>query len=196
MKYGFFPRTAFILPALFLFACAQPRPSTVPRSHIPPDNIPRIETPDIPAIPDTASDASSQTGSPEAPFQPATPNSSTTVASYFPSSPAVEKKRPQVLKSMIDRASTQIRQGKPAQAFQTLERALSIDGQDPLVWHLMAQAQQDQAQYGQAKSLAEKSNTLAGSDSSLKKKNWQIIAMALDKQGKFQEAEQAKLKAR
>ncbi len=195
MKYGFFSRTAFILPALFLFACAQPRPSNVPRSHIPPDNIPRIETPGTPSTPEP-SDSTSQTAAPEAPLKSSAPDSSMTVASYFPSAPAVEKKRPQVLRSMIDRANTQIRQGQPAQAFQTLERALSIDGQDPLVWHLMAKAQQDQGQYGQAKSLAEKSNTLAGSDSSLKKKNWQIIAQALDKQGKFQEAEQARLRAR
>ncbi len=46
--------------------------------------------------------------------------------------------RPALFDTMIARAEKQLDRNDPAAAFQTLERALSIDGQAPLVWHLMA----------------------------------------------------------
>ena len=92
--------------------------------------------------------------------------------------------RPALFDTMIARAEKQLGRNEPAAAFQTLERALSIDGQAPLVWHLMAKARLDQGNFDQAQSLARKSNTLAGRRPDLKKKNWRIIARALEKQGK------------
>jgi Flp pilus assembly protein TadD len=103
--------------------------------------------------------------------------------------------RPAILDTMIRKAENQLFLHRPDTAFQTLERALAIDGRDPEVWHLMAKAQLMNGQYRQAESLARKSNSLAGDDRSLKKKNWKIIIRALEEQGRVDEADQAREKA-
>ncbi len=76
---------------------------------------------------------------------------------------------------MIATAKKQLGQNRPEAAFQTLERALAVDGRDPVIWHLMAGIRMVQKDYDQAESLARKSNTLAAGDFSLKAKNRQII---------------------
>ena len=99
--------------------------------------------------------------------------------------------RPAVFDTMIAKAEKQLGRNDPTAAFQTLERALAIDGQAPLVWHLMAKARLSQGNFAQAQSLARKSNTLAGHRPDLKKKNWTVIAQALEKQGKTRAAADA-----
>ncbi|WDP89357.1 MAG: tetratricopeptide repeat protein [Desulfobacter sp.] len=86
--------------------------------------------------------------------------------------------RPAVVDAMISKAEQQLKQDRPEAAFRTLERALAVDGRDPLIWHLMAKARLNQGQYAQAKSLAGKSNTLAGDDGDLREKNRRIISQA------------------
>ena len=86
--------------------------------------------------------------------------------------------RPAIVDNLIRRAEKQLNQHQPDAAFRTLERALTIDGRDPLIWHLMAKARLDQGQFDQARSLARKSNTLAADDHDLKAKNSQIITAA------------------
>lgn len=105
-----------------------------------------------------------------------------------------EVPRPGVVDTMIAKAKKELNQGQPMAAFQTLERALAIDGQDPLIWHLMAKARKMQGDFRQAESLARKSNTLARTNPGLTKKNWNLIADALEKQGHVQEAKAARLK--
>jgi predicted Zn-dependent protease len=107
-----------------------------------------------------------------------------------------KKSRPSIIVSLIRKAKKQILLEKPKAAFNTLERALGVDNQDPLVWHLMASAQLMQGNLQQAQFLAGKSNTLAVHIPSLKRKNWSIIADVLEKQGKIQEAKKARKKAR
>ena len=89
---------------------------------------------------------------------------------------SIERSRPAIVETMIAKAKKQLGQNRPEQAFQTLERALAVDGRDPMVWHLMARARQIQGRFGQADSLARKSNTLAAGNPSLMEKNRQIIS--------------------
>ncbi len=102
--------------------------------------------------------------------------------------------RSKAMDSMISKAKRQLDRERPGDAFQTLERALTIDGQDPMVWHLMAKAREMQGAFHQAESLARKSNTLAGKTPGLTKKNWRLIADVLEKQGDIQGAEAARLR--
>lgn len=86
--------------------------------------------------------------------------------------------RPAVVDAMISKAKKQLNQNRPDAAFRTLERALALDGRDPVIWHLMAKARLAQGAYAQAKSLAEKSNTLAAGNPGLRQKNRTIIDQA------------------
>ncbi len=139
--------TLILGTSFFMASCAQPRITTIPQSHLPPENIPQIGSTDPGAA------------------------------------PAQRPVRLAVLESMIKKANTQLNRHQPEAAFSTLERALSIDGQDPVIWHLMARARFAQGRYDQAVSLAKKSNTLAVYQQSLKGKNLQIIAEAREQMG-------------
>lgn len=97
--------------------------------------------------------------------------------------PGVQHARPAIIETMIQRAKTQLDRNQPDAAFRTLERALAVDGQDALVWHLMAKTRLAQKQYSQAVSMAKKSSLLAGNQTSLKEKNKKIIARAIENQG-------------
>ncbi len=105
-------------------------------------------------------------------------------STYSPASMA--HPRPAILETMISRARQQLSQNLPQEAFQTLERALAVDGRDPVVWHLMSRARLVQKEYAQAESLARKSNTLAGSNPSLMEKNRKIIAQVEKMHGQVQ----------
>ncbi|GAB6145743.1 tetratricopeptide repeat protein [Desulfocicer niacini] len=155
-------RWIILLIILFFTAsCADHRVVSIPRTHLPPE----IGSPPPQTIPESLPQMGKK--------KPLAPH---------------EKRRPPILDTLIGKARKQLNLRRPEAAFQTLERALNVDGQDPLVWHLMAKARAMQGQYSQAESLARKSNSLSASSPSLKKKNWQVIANALEKQGRTQEA--------
>lgn len=75
-------------------------------------------------------------------------------------------------------AEQQMQQGRLDAAAQTLERGLRIAPKDALLWSQLAYIRLQQHRYGQARSLAAKSINLAGGDTSLIRKNQQIIAEA------------------
>ena len=76
-------------------------------------------------------------------------------------------------------AAEQTRQGRPDLAAATLERGLRAAPKDAMLWSQLAEAQLQQQHYLQARSLAAKSNSLAGSNSAIIKKNHSIIEESL-----------------
>ncbi|HCY85334.1 MAG TPA: hypothetical protein DHV36_09400 [Desulfobacteraceae bacterium] len=152
-----------VLTVFALSACADRRVVTAPGTHIPPDNVPQIGGP-APADTRVASRPSSVSPSPEE-VRPAS------------------KKRSKALSRMLRKAERQLDQNQPDAAFNTLEQALSMDGRDPLTWHLMAKARLAQGRYRQAVSLAKKSDSLAAEHPEIKKKNAALIRKAQAGQG-------------
>ncbi len=148
MKMIRYLRPALIMAVLFLFSCAKPQIPPAP-----------------PTIPDT----------------PGAPTDTPQIDSVrLPEMRPVPPKpnRPAVVDVMISKAKKQLVQNRPDEAFRILERALAVDGHDPVIWHLMAKAQLAQGDFYQAKSLAGKSNTLAGEDTGLREQNRTIINQA------------------
>ncbi len=94
-----------------------------------------------------------------------------------------EAPRSKVLVHLIKKAEQQIHSEEPEAAFATLEKALGINAQDPILWHLMARVQLIQGNFDQAQQLAKKSNLLAVHNPSLKKKNLDIIDRSRTLQG-------------
>jgi tetratricopeptide (TPR) repeat protein len=80
--------------------------------------------------------------------------------------------------SLLEKAENQRRSGDLDGAASTLERAVRIESRHPLPWNRLAQIRLQQQNYSLAAELASKSNALAGSDSSLKRSNYLIIADA------------------
>lgn len=77
---------------------------------------------------------------------------------------------------LMRRARDQQATGDLAGAAASLERALRIDAHNALLWNQLAHVREAQRQYGLAGDLAEKSNTLAAYDDTLKRDNWLLIA--------------------
>ena len=100
-----------------------------------------------------------------------------------------------IVRELKAKARGQIKSGQPDLAFSTLERALKIDPSDPVVWNMLAEIQLKRGNMEQAEQLARKSNLLAGTDNTLRRRNWRIIAEALQKKGFTREAEAAKRRA-
>ncbi|WP_320041671.1 tetratricopeptide repeat protein [uncultured Desulfobacter sp.] len=147
-----------------LSACAQKRPVSMPQSHLPPQSVPEIggAVPDQNSVPDDSTVGGK--GEDQNPL----------LSAVRP----VQRPRPKALTRMIKNAENQLKNKQPQRAFSILEQALYIDGQDPLVWHLMAKAQYDQGNVVQAISLAKKSNSLAAAYPDVKAKNAALLRKA------------------
>lgn len=161
--YGFY----FIVMALvILSACSEKRPVLIPQSHLPPEYVPEMGGPMPMPGPVPVPDNSAVVGNID--------TQNPLLSAVRP----VARPRPMVLTRMIKTAEKQLRRRQPQLAFSTLEQALYIDGQDPLVWHLMAKAQLDQGNTVQAVSLAKKSDSLAAAYPDVKEKNARLIRKA------------------
>jgi cytochrome c-type biogenesis protein CcmH/NrfG len=100
-----------------------------------------------------------------------------------------------VVSDLKNKAKQQMTAGELDQAFATLERALRINPNDPLIWNMLAEIQLKRGNAEQAEQLARKSNLLVGKDKPLRHRNWMIIAQALEKKGLPKEAATAKRRA-
>ena len=152
------------LSLIVLSACAQKRPVSMPQSHLPPESVPEIGGPvtDQGTVLDDS--AIGRRGVEQNPL----------LSAVRP----LQRPRPKALTRMIENAENQLKKRQPQLAFSILEQALYIDGQDPLIWHLMAKAQLDQGNVVQAVSLAKKSNSLAAAYPDVKKKNAALLRQA------------------
>nr|WP_319490611.1 tetratricopeptide repeat protein [uncultured Desulfobacter sp.] len=160
-KFCFYP---MVLALMVLSACAQKRPVYMPQSHLPPESVPEIGG----AVPGQAT----------VPDDSAVGNKGPDVNPMLSAVRPVQRPRPAALTRMIKNAENQLKNKQPQRAFSILEQALYIDGQDPLVWHLMARAQLDQGNVVQAISLAKKSNSLAAAYPDVKEKNAALLRSA------------------
>ncbi len=100
-----------------------------------------------------------------------------------------------VVSDLKHQAEEQMASGQKDRAFLTLERALRINPNDPTLWNMLAQIQLERGNADQAEQLARKSNLLAGKNRTLRRRNWGIIAEALEKKGLAKEAAAARRRA-
>jgi len=84
---------------------------------------------------------------------------------------------------LLESARSDAAAGRLGSAAATLERALRIEPHNPRLWHELAKVRLRQADYGQAESLAARSNTYAGTDAELRAANQKIIADARSARG-------------
>ena len=120
------------------------------------------------------------------------------IAAYTPPAvPQVARPQPSRAVSLLQqRAADQRASGDLDGAVASLERALRIAPEDPLLWHELAAVRLDQGQYGRAEQLAAKSNALAAAgDQRLRGANWQLIAKARRVQGDAAGARDAERRA-
>jgi hypothetical protein len=117
---------------------------------------------------------------PRAPAKPRAPTEdggATQVYAYrAPAAPVFRPSGPVL--GLVEQSRRERQQGDLTAAAATLERALRIEPRNPHLWNRLAQVRLEQGLYGQADSLAAKSNALAGDAPALKQDNQRIIAAA------------------
>lgn len=100
--------------------------------------------------------------------------------------------RPQTMNpasaSLLQQAEEQRRDGNAAQAAATLERAVRIDPGEPAVWLALARIRYLESNWLQAEQLARRARSLAADQSSIDTQARDLLADALDRQGRQQEA--------
>ncbi len=120
------------------------------------------------------------------------------VAAYVPPArPQTARPQPaRAVEVLLQRAEDQRRAGDPGAAAGSLERALRIEPRNPVLWNRLAEVRAQQHRHAMAEELAAKSNSLAGlEERALKRRNWEIIAVARRAQGRSAEAREAERKA-
>ena len=97
-----------------------------------------------------------------------------------------------VIVALINEADNFSSQGNTEKASASIERALRIEPRNALLWHHLARVRLQQQQWQQAIVLARKSNALAADDNQLKSDNWGLIAVAYEKLGEKDKANDAR----
>lgn len=83
-----------------------------------------------------------------------------------------------VVKRLMASARSQSDQGNLDGAAGSLERALRIEPRNAMLWGRLADVRYAQQAWRKAIQLAAKSNTLAGSNQDLRRRNWYLMANA------------------
>lgn len=99
-----------------------------------------------------------------------------------------------VVRGLLASADSQQRAGDLDGAANSLERALRIEPRNAHLWSRLAEIRFDQKNWQQSVQLAAKSNTLAGRDSPLRRRNWYLMVNAYDQLGDTQRAEKYRQK--
>jgi len=97
--------------------------------------------------------------------------------------------------ALVAQAHTQAGAGEYAGAGATLERALRIEPDNPLLWVELGRVQLSQGNAGQAGGMGRKALALATGDPSAQASAWRLIADSLHAQGRTEEAVEAEQRA-
>jgi len=97
--------------------------------------------------------------------------------------------------ALVATARAQARGGNYGLAAETLERALSIEPRNPLVWLALGRESLAAGNAAQADGMARKALYLASGDPATQAASWGLIAAALRAEGRNQEALAAEQKA-
>ena len=90
--------------------------------------------------------------------------------------PPVARSENVAVAGLMESARADAAAGRLSTAAASIERALRIEPRNPRLWQELARVRLQQEQFGQAESVAARSNSFAGSDNALRAENWRLIA--------------------
>jgi tetratricopeptide (TPR) repeat protein len=98
--------------------------------------------------------------------------------------------------ALVNQAQAQRKKGDLPGATVTLDRALRIEPNNPLLWIEMGRLRMDQRNFPQAENMGRKALAMSVGDDRTQSAAWQLIADSLRARGKNIEAQQALEKSR
>jgi tetratricopeptide (TPR) repeat protein len=116
-----------------------------------------------------------------------------------PAKPQSRPARPHTLSSatqaLVNQSRSQTAAGNYAAAASSIERALRIDPDNPLLWIELGKVRQAEGNYVQADAMARKALVSAGGDPKAQFAAWKLIAQSLRSRGRNGEAREAEQRA-
>jgi predicted Zn-dependent protease len=97
--------------------------------------------------------------------------------------PPVARSENVAVAGLMESARADAAAGRLSTAAASIERALRIEPRNPRLWQELARVRLQQEQFGQAESVAARSNSFAGSDNALRAENWRLIAQSREARG-------------
>ncbi len=98
-------------------------------------------------------------------------------------------------RALVGQATTQLASKNYAVAASSIERALRIEPDNPLLWIELGRIRQAEGNYAQAENMARKALTLAGNAPRAQSTAWLLISDSLRARGRNPEAREAQLRA-
>ena len=177
------PHLALVMLCLQLSGCVIFRepvgPPTAPQPVPPPPGYPGQPTSSYPAAPATAVPAPGPAPSPTPAPPPATRQFRLGAAAT----------------SLVAQAHRQSAAGEPQLAIGTLERALRIEPDNPLLWIELGEIHENAGHFDQAAGMGHKALQLATGDPRAQSASWHLIADSLKARGRNGEAAEAQRRA-
>jgi tetratricopeptide (TPR) repeat protein len=99
-------------------------------------------------------------------------------------------------RALVSQAAAQRKKGDLPGASVSLDRALRIEPNNPLLWIEMGRLRMDQRNYPQAENMARKALSMSVGDDATQSAAWELIGQSLKARGRNVEAEEALSKAR
>lgn len=99
-------------------------------------------------------------------------------------------------RALVAQAEAQRKRGDLPGASVSLDRALRIEPNNPLLWIETGRLRMDQRNYAQAENMARKALAMSAGDDTTQAAAWELIGQALKARGRNAEAEEAFAKAR
>ncbi len=127
--------------------------------------------------------------------QPAPPSEATPVPEQPPRAPPKQFKLSPATSALVQQAHTQAHAGAFVPAAATIERALRIEPDNPLLWIELGQIRLSENNAAQADAMGRKALALATGDAQAQASSWRLIAESLRVRGRNQEAADADKKA-
>lgn len=97
--------------------------------------------------------------------------------------------------ALVQQAHTQVASGNSALGVATIERALRIEPDNPLLWIELGKVHEEEGRYSQADSMARKALQLAAGDPRAQASAWRLIAESLRARNRNGEAAEADKRA-
>jgi Flp pilus assembly protein TadD len=98
-------------------------------------------------------------------------------------------------RSLVEQAHAQAAAGNLPVAASSIERALRIEPNNPLLWIELGQVREAESNFEQAENLGRKALSLATGDPGTQSSAWRLIASALQGRGRGPEAREAQARA-
>ncbi|MFO7304623.1 MAG: hypothetical protein C0P74_003800 [Gammaproteobacteria bacterium] len=166
-------RIGLLSLAVVLGACAVPAPYEPPQPPIPaPVPEPPVET---------------HPGSPPATVEESQP---------LPEPPSREPVLGPASRALVEQAHVQLAAKNYAIAAGSIERAMRIEPNNPLLWLELAKVRQAEGNYAQAENLARKAISMSVQAPRTQAQAWQLIAQSYRARGKNIEAQDAEARAK